>query len=80
VRRGTGGCAGGEYVVNEQNVFRINGFWIRYCEGAADIRAAGMRSEPRLAFGGAVPHQGAVRQRQPPPRMGFTKKTKCIFG
>ncbi len=77
---GAGRCAGGEDVVDEQNVFHGDGSRIGDREGSAHIQAPLAEREAGLALGGAQAHERAGGQREPPLGVGLAQKTQRVDG
>lgn len=74
-----GGGAGGEDIVNEQNVPASNSVPVCNLKGASEVDAAGVRREASLTFSGALTEQGLGGQGELPLRVRFTKPLKRVF-
>jgi len=78
------GCAcsgaGGEDVVDEQDVFALHCRWIGNLERAANVLAALARCKSRLAFSGAQAHECGGREREMPAGMRLMQGVDCTLG
>ena len=74
--RGAGRRAGGEDVVDDQNVLLGNRGGIGDHKCSAHVQSALAPGESSLALGGPQPHQRRRSQREPPLRMRLAQRLK----
>jgi hypothetical protein len=77
---GASGSAGGENVVDDQDVALGDGARIGHGEGAADVAAALVRAESGLAVSGANADDGVGRESETPAGMGVMERPNGGFG
>ena len=79
-RPGGGACggAGGEDVVDEQDVSSLHRGWIGDLEGATNILATLTGREAGLALGGAEPHECGRREGEMPGGMRFVERVEGV--
>jgi len=82
--KGLGGsprrCAGGKYVVDQQDVLFLDRGRMGNGKGSAQIDAAHARCEPCLALGSADTHQRAGGKGETPLGMAFGQRLERMDG
>jgi hypothetical protein len=76
---GARGSAGGEDVVDDQNIPAIHCGWVSDFEGAADVDTTLAWSESSLAAGGPLTDERTRRESELPLRMAFTQRAQGML-